>query len=262
MNETDERLLSALIDGEAGDGDRSGLLGPVPVGGTGGVAPSLLQRHAVLRALRDATRTHARRHAAPRSLAVLPARMAQQRAESEVRRARGGWPRDWHWWLSSAMVSSAAAAVLVTVLVQGVSRDEADDARLVSAHLRSMMSSQTVDVASADNHTVKPWFSGRLNYAPPVEDFAAQGFALIGGRIEVFDGEPVAALVYRRKQHLVNLYVMPTRQAGRLGARSDARHNGFNLAARRDGEFTFIAVSDLNPAELNDLLKLALGARG
>lgn len=262
MNESDERLLSALIDGEAGDGDRSGLLGPVPVGSAASVAPSLLQRHAVLRALRDATRTRARRHVAPRSLAALPARLAQQRAEPEVHRGRTGWPRNWQWWFGGAMASSAVAAVLLTVLVLGVSRNEADDARLVSAHLRSMMSTQTVDVASADNHTVKPWFSGRLNYAPPVEDFAAQGFALLGGRIEVFDGEPVAALVYRRKQHLVNLYVMPTRQAGRLGARSEARHNGFNLAARRDGEFTFIAVSDLNAAELNDLLKLALASRG
>ncbi|MBI3375216.1 MAG: anti-sigma factor [Betaproteobacteria bacterium] len=260
MNEKDERLLTALIDGEADDGERRGLLGPVDA--TAPLSASLLKRHAVLRALSDATRAHARRHRAPRSLSALPARLVQAHGFEREVRERTGWRNRWNLRLAGAMASTALVSVVATVLVLGVARSDADETQLVSAHLRSMMSAHAVDVASSDSHTVKPWFSGRLRYAPPVEDFAAQGFTLVGGRLEVFEQEPVAALVYRRKQHLVNLYVLPVKQAGRLGSLGDARHNGFNIAARREREFTYIAVSDLNMVELKELLKLAAAPHG
>jgi anti-sigma factor RsiW len=260
MNEKDERLLTALIDGEADDGDRRGLLGPVDA--TAPLSASLLKRHAVLRALSDATRAHVRRHRAPRRLSALPARLVQEQGFKREGRERAGWRNRWNLRLTGAMASTALVSVVATALVLGVARNDADETQLVSAHLRSMMSPHAVDVASSDSHTVKPWFNGRLKYAPPVEDFAAQGFTLVGGRLEVFEEEAVAALVYRRKQHLINLYVLPTKQAGRLGSLGDARRNGFNLAARKEGEFTYIAVSDLNMGELKELLKLAAAPHG
>jgi len=260
MNEKDERLLTALIDGEADDGDRRGLLGPVDAAAP--LSASLLKRHAVLRALSDATRAHARRHQAPRRLSALPARLVQERGLAHAGRAHAGWRDRWGLRLAGAMASTALVSVVVTALVLGIGRNDADEAQLISAHLRSMMSPQAVDVASSDSHTVKPWFNGRLKYAPPVEDFAAQGFALVGGRLEVFEENAVAALVYRHKQHLINLYVLPTKQAGRFGSLGEVRRNGFNLTARKEGGFIFIAVSDLNMGELNDLLKLAAARRG
>ncbi|TAK87669.1 MAG: anti-sigma factor [Betaproteobacteria bacterium] len=260
MNEKDERLLTALIDGEADDGERRGLLGPVDATAT--LSASLLKRHAVLRALSDAMRARVRRHRAPRRLSALPARPVQERGFEREGRERAGSRNRWNLRLAGAMTSTALVSVVATALVLNLARSDAGERLLVSAHLRSMMSPHAVDVASSDSHAVKPWFSGRLRYAPPVEDFAAQGFTLVGGRLEVFEEEAVAALVYRRKEHLINLYVLPTKQAGRLAPHGDARHNGFNIAARRDGEFTYIAVSDLNTTELNEFLKLATAPHG
>ena len=257
MNEKDERLLTALIDGEADDGDRRGLLGPVDTAAP--LSASLLKRHAVLRALSEATRAHARRHRAPRGLGALPARLVQPRGYEPE---RAGWRSRWSLRLAGAVAVTALVSVVATALVLNAPRNDADEAQFVSAHLRSMMSSHAVDIASSDSHTVKPWFNGRLKYSPPVEDFAAQGFTLVGGRLEVFQEEAVAALVYRRKQHLIDLYVLPTKQAGRLGSLGDAQRNGFNLAVRSDGGFTYLAVSDLNRIELNEFLKLATAPRG
>lgn len=260
MNEKDERLLTALIDGEADDGDRRGLLGPVDA--TAPLSASLLKRHAVLRALSEATRARAQRHRAPRPLSALLARLVQEHGFEREGRERAGWRNRWNMRLVGAMVSTALVSVVVTMLALNVGQDEAVETQLVSAHLRSMMSPHLVDIASSDRHTVKPWFNGRLKYAPPVEDFATHDFTLVGGRLEVFEGEAVAALVYRRKQHLINLYVLPTKQAGRLGSLGEARRNGFNLAARKERGFTYIAVSDLNMGELNQFLKLASEPQG
>lgn len=260
MNERDERLLTALIDGEADDGELRGLLGPVDAGTP--LPATLLRRHAVLRALSDATRTHAQHHRAPRRLSALPGRLAQDHSLDLKGRERSASRNQWSLRLAGAMALTALVSAVATTMVRDFKSDVAYEMQLVSAHLRSMMSPHTVDIASSDSHTVKPWFNGRLKYSPPVEDFAAQGFTLVGGRLEVFEEEAVAALVYRYKQHLINLYVLPTKQAGRLGSLRDARRNGFNLAVRQDGGFTYIAVSDLNMDALSELLKLATVPRG
>ena len=251
MNTPDDRLLSALIDGEADDGELRGLLGPVDA-----AAPwsaSLLRRHATLRALSEATRAQATRYSAPARLKALPEKVGQPPAA-----AQPGWFAAWfNPRLAGAVLCTALLAVAATTLALRGGGDDVLEGELVSLHLRSMMAPSPIEVASSDSHTVKPWFNGRIKYSPPVEDFAAQGFTLIGGRLEVLAGEPVSALVYRHKQHLINLYVLPARLGARYAALKPTQRDGFNILARAQGDFVYLAVSDLNAAELRELLQLA-----
>jgi anti-sigma factor RsiW len=257
MNKQDERLLSALIDGEADDGELRGLLGPVDTAAP--LSASLLRRHAILRNLSDAIRAHGRRHGAPLRLKMLPGKIAAGNAAP----ARTSWLPAWlDAKLVAAVLCTALLSVTVTTLVlRGGGNSEGLEAELVSMHLRSLMAPNPVDVASSDSHTVKPWFNGRIKYSPPVEDFAAQGFPLAGGRLEVIGAEPISALIYRHKQHLIDLYVVPARLGARYAALKPTQRDGFNILVREQGGFVFVAVSDLNPAELATLLQLAAPAR-
>jgi anti-sigma factor RsiW len=105
-----------------------------------------------------------------------------------------------------------------------------------------------LDVGSSDQHTVKPWFDGRLDYAPPVRDFTAQGFPLVGGRLDFLAGRPVAALIYRRDKHLIDVFVWP---GGRKSAAASAE--GYNVISWSAEGMNFRAVSDLNLTELRQL---------
>jgi anti-sigma factor RsiW len=145
-------------------------------------------------------------------------------------------------------LSSAIAAGLMLAIVRSDqnSRVMSD---LVSAHLRSLQADHLTDVLSTDQHTVKPWFNGRLDVAPPVVDLTAQGFTLIGGRLDFLDGKAVAALVYRRRVHVINLFI----------AQGSERHSaaietlqGFNIRRWTEPGFSLWAVSDLNADELED----------
>jgi anti-sigma factor RsiW len=116
------------------------------------------------------------------------------------------------------------------------------------------MADHVTDVASTDQHTVKPWFDGRLDFAPPVLDFAPQGFVLVGGRLDYASNRPVAALVYKRRQHVINLFIFP--EQGRLQADGSAIKQGYNLIHWNRSGMTFWAVSDLNLEELRQLANL------
>jgi anti-sigma factor RsiW len=111
------------------------------------------------------------------------------------------------------------------------------------------MSEHGVEVASSDRHTVKPWFAGRIDYSPPVHDLTAEGFPLLGGRIDLVDGRKVAVLVYRRNQHRVALTLWPASSAGNAQP-SLAQRDGFALADWRHGGFEMRAVADLAPSEM------------
>jgi anti-sigma factor RsiW len=157
-------------------------------------------------------------------------------------------------WRSTALAGTAIAAGLAWLVVgnvgRGAERRLVDE--LVAGHVRSLMVDHLVDVASTDQHTVRPWFNGKIDFAPPVADYAASGFALVGGRMDYVAGRPVAALVYRHQAHLVNLFVWPDR-AGASSAKASTA-DGYSLVHWNDADLAYWAVSDLN---LHDLARLA-----
>jgi anti-sigma factor RsiW len=153
----------------------------------------------------------------------------------------------------------AAAAVLVIAVGGGVAllrsssrRGETVVEQVVDGHVRSLMGNHLFDVQSTDQHTVKPWFLGKLDFAPPVVDLASRGFPLVGGRLDYLGGQPVAALVYQRQKHTINVFVSPERDDTAAPAVRSLR--GFHVHRWvRDG-MTFWAVSDLNDVELTQFV--------
>lgn len=158
-------------------------------------------------------------------------------------------------------VASALAAASVGLVVFREGQDDRILGEAISAHLRSLQADHLTDVLSTNQHTVKPWFNGRVDLAPPVIDLTAQGFTLIGGRLDYIDGKPAAALVYRRRVHVINLFV-----AQGLGeAPSTPRltmMQGFNLLRWNENGLNMLAVSDLNRDELEEFgAKFSAAAR-
>jgi len=149
-------------------------------------------------------------------------------------------------------MGSAVSAIAATGLVAIVLRHD-DESRItseiVSAHLRSLQAGHLTDVLSTDQHTVKPWFNGRLDVAPPVIDLTARGFTLIGGRLDYVDARPVGAIVYRRRLHTINLFVAQTASTETRTARTET-FQGFNIRSWSEGGLNYWAVSDIAADEL------------
>jgi anti-sigma factor RsiW len=125
----------------------------------------------------------------------------------------------------------------------------------VAGHVRSLMAGHLMDVVSTDQHTVKPWFNGRLDFAPDVKDFAAQDFPLVGGRLDYLGDRPVAALVYRRNKHVINVFVWPAADTSEA-PKETQNLRGFNIINRQANGLRYCLVSDLNEKELRDLADL------
>jgi anti-sigma factor RsiW len=166
-------------------------------------------------------------------------------------------PSSWRWLAMAA--SFLLAAMLGWQLFQhfaGPPRDSDVVRAALDAHLRSLQAGHLADVQSTDQHTVKPWFDGKLDFAPPVRDFANDGFPLLGGRLDVLDGKTVAALVYGRRKHIINVFVWPAGASVR--ATRPGESQGYHWVTWRNGGFDFLAVSDVNPVDLQQLSKLFL----
>ncbi|MDB5414953.1 MAG: anti-sigma factor [Rubritepida sp.] len=156
----------------------------------------------------------------------------------------------------AAGLAMAAAVALAILPMRGA--DIGD--QVVGSHIRALQAAHLVDVASSDQHQVKPWFDGRLDYAPPVRDLAAQGFPLEGGRLDYLDGRPVSALVYRRARHAIDLFIWPA-ASHRERAPAGRVTSGYNLVRWSEGDMVFWAVSDLAQQELDEFVRLWRSAR-
>ena len=154
-------------------------------------------------------------------------------------------------------VVPVAATALITFLVLPAliapSTDERIEQEATASHVRSLMAAHLTDVASSDQHTVKPWFDGKLDFAPDVKDFAADGFTLVGGRLDYLHGRAVAALVYRHNKHLINVFIWPA--DGDLKTETETRR-GYSIINTTAHNLRYCFISDLNAKELGDLAGL------
>jgi anti-sigma factor RsiW len=211
-------------------------------------------------ALRSAVKDGSLYHYAPPKLEKLIRASLRREAKSEDGRRSFGWR-----WLP---IGVALAFVLVTAFViwravPGLhpSGDEVLAQEIVSNHVRSLqLESHRADVISSDQHTVKPWFDGKLDFAPPVKDFASQGFPLIGGRLEYLNNRAVAALIYQRQKHYINLYIWPTDQSN-ASAEVISKRQGYNLLHWTNSSMNYWAISDLNGVELHEFVQLVKEAQ-
>jgi len=178
-------------------------------------------------------------------------------ARSEVKPFPAPRVSSWRW-------LAAAAVLLLTVLIgwqqlqrpRGLRRAQFMAASLVDAHLRSLQPGHLTDVESTDQHTVKPWFDGRIDFAPPVRDFASDGFPLLGGRLDVAGGRTVAALVYARRKHVINVFVEKAQPESNWNGAGESQ--GYHWLAWQQGGFSICAVSDVAPTDLAQLQQLFL----
>jgi len=179
----------------------------------------------------------------------------QKRIQSTLRRETT--PGRWRMGRVLALAACMLLASGITWLaVQATSSSSTRDqlvAQVIGDHVRSLMPGHLADVISTDQHTVKPWFAGKIDFAPTVKDFAEQGFPLEGGRLDYLDSRPVAALVYHRQKHVINLFIWPG--DGSTGLTMLSRQ-GFNMEHWTNGGMNYWLISDLNSTELGQLGEL------
>ena len=237
-----EAQLDAYLDGELAAPDAAELeahLRACP-------ACSRLERRR--RALSAAIREHVPRVAAPDTLRAR-VRTAVRAEVSRAARPRSYWP---------ALAVAASLAVVAVGSWQAAWRRASGDAladQVLASHVRSLMPGHLTDVQSSDQHTVKPWFNGKLDFSPPVYDFAGRGFPLLGGRLEYAGGRPVAALVYGRRQHVINVFLWPT-PGGPTGGRPATTRQGYHLLHWTTPAYSYWVASDLGLPELRDFAAL------
>ncbi|PYJ76992.1 MAG: anti-sigma factor [Verrucomicrobia bacterium] len=193
-------------------------------------------------------------------VADKPARTVLRRSQLLVR-TKQPEPRTvlfgtpWNW-LSLAGLGLAAAVIFAAIIFSNLApvlrRPGADQflaTQLIASHVRSLMANHLTDVPSSDQHTVKPWLDAKLDFAAPVVDLSGEGFPLIGGRLDYLDNHPVAALIYQRRKHFINLFIWPT-AAGTTETKKTMTRQGYHLLHWVDPDFNYWAVSDVSDSEL------------
>ena len=206
------------------------------------------------RKLRESLQRGLEYHRAPD---LLRARvMREVRAAAGQPGARERVPaRSWRWLSAAAAVLVVAGGTWIAAMQWGRNGDDAIAREVVSGHIRSLMANHLADVASTDQHTVKPWFAGKLDFSPPVTDFAAAEYPLTGGRLDYLQGHPVAALVYMHRKHVINVFVWPV--AGtREQVAPPVTERGYHVIHAAHAGMAYWLVSDLNAQELAAFARL------
>jgi anti-sigma factor RsiW len=231
-----EILLQALIDGELDAGHARDVENHVE--SCPRCAAMLKDYREMSLAMSDA----GVRYTAPPALrARIEAALPQPRPVQSRRSVLRGFA------MGSAVSALAATGLFAIVL----RHDDMEriQSEVVSAHLRSLQAGHLIDVVSTDQHTVKPWFNGKLDVSPPVVDLTTQGFTLVGGRLDYVDARALGAVVYRRRQHIINLFVSQTASTEHRPAKIETVQ-GFNIRHWSERGLNYWAVSDLGQDEL------------
>jgi anti-sigma factor RsiW len=201
--------------------------------------------HDEAKLLKVSVKRHAPYYSAPPSLAASVLAAVAPASPSPFER--------WRKWFAPAFSAAALAlAMVLYVATPGSEQPLMDEA--VSSHVRSLMGAHLNDVVSSDRHTVKPWFTGKLDFSPPVVDYSAQGFPLLGGRLDYLQHQTTAALSYGRAKHIINVFILPTTDADKPSQSQTIR--GFNVISWQAGHMRFVLVSDVEKGELEALGQL------
>jgi anti-sigma factor RsiW len=193
--------------------------------------------------------------------APTPARLDENvraRLAAEAQSAERKWQIDARLWMrrAAAVVVVAGLSALVSWHLTRSAGDQRHLERdIVSAHVRSLLQDSTIQIASSERHVVRPWFNGRVEFAPGVKDLAAQNFTLLGGRLDWIDGKRVATLVYKRRLHVINVFMWPSDAQADAAPRA-AGLKGYNAISWTSGGMAHWAISDLNAKELAELQAL------
>jgi len=243
-----QELMSGHLDAELDAADEQRLQSHLA--GCAGCRAALAELEALQgRVSAQATAYQAPSHLRHRIQAALAAERAA--APSKSRPRRHGWAA-WPWaWINLGLATAASAAFAVTLslYMSQPSSNDLLEQELVASHFRALMPNHLADVVSTDQHTVKPWFAGKLDFSPPVHDLADAGYPLLGGRLDYLQQRPVAALVYGHRKHIINVYVWPAVAPLR---EQQSEHQGFHVLRWSQEGMAFSAVSDLNPQDLAD----------
>lgn len=227
--------------------------------------PACTAEHARLKALSTAMRTHASRYAAPAELRAALSKALHHDGLAGSANAPKPKIVPFRRWLRPAGAGFAAGAALaasLAVLIDSRSADTAMADSIVTAHIRALQPGHLTDIQVSDQHQVKPWFDGKIDFAPPVKELSDQGFDLVGGRLDYIGDRPAAVIVYRRKLHMIDLFVTRAGRGSPLPEISPAPHataSGYNVLRWSDGGQEYWAISDLNRGELGDFAKAWMG---
>ncbi len=183
-----------------------------------------------------------------------PGQLSVPRPQGERRPVLSQVP--WNWLaLAAAIMSGALITAVFLPRMRPPNADQFLATQLIASHVRSLMANHLMDVPSSDQHTVKPWLDAKLDFAAPVADLSSQGFPLIGGRLDYLNNHSVAALVYQKRKHFINLFIWPTTPEDST-AQTMVEREGYHLVHWSDGDFTYWAVSDVNPSDLQNFKQL------
>ena len=256
-----ELLIQADLDGELSAAEAARVASHLRT------CPSCEKRQKALIDLSAGLRSGLTRYRAPASLhAAIKAQIASTaepsagamlaRSVNDNERAASPRTRRFAGWASGAGLGIAATVAVMLMEPGGGGLPD----QLVSDHIRALQPGHLIDVISTDQHTVKPWFDGRLDYAPPVKDLKVAGFPLNGGRLDYMAGRPVAALIYGRRLHSIDLYIWPEDKFAVPGEQAGSR-NGYNFRKWSQGGMVFWAVSDIGADELANFSTLWKAAK-